>query len=199
MSWSKLISAILHPIVMPTIGLFLYFIYTPYSLSFSEQLFFLSLIFSATYIVPILMLMIMRVTNNISSVELPSIKERKVPLFIMMCLFLILGKYFSFQGNISDLSILFYGTLMGLMVMYLLFFKGIKTSIHLLSMGSAVGFFIVFQQLYQISVIPIITILILFSGILATARLNLKAHTPKEVYLGFLLGVSCQIITYYFL
>ncbi|WP_157811676.1 hypothetical protein [Tenacibaculum sp. SZ-18] len=117
----------------------------------------------------------------------------------MMCLFLFLASYFSNFRNVQDLSYLFYGTLLGLIGVYLIFAMGIKTSIHLLSMGSAVGYFIVFQLIYNVSVIPLILILILLSGLLASSRLHLKAHTPKEVYLGFLLGIFTQLISYYML
>lgn len=199
MRWHKFLSTILHPIVMPTIGLLLYFFLCPIQISLREQLYFLTLAFSATYVIPLLILIFLRLSNKVSSMDLPSIKDRKVPLFIMMCIFLILAKYFSLFRNVQDLAYLFYGTLLGLIAMYLIFFSGIKTSIHLLSMGSAVGFFIVFQLIYNISVLPLLVILILLSGLLASSRLYLKAHTPKEVYLGFILGLGCQLLTYYIL
>ncbi len=199
MRWHKFLSTILHPIVMPTIGLLLYFYLCPIQINFREQLYFLSIVFTTTYIIPILILIFLKLSNKISSVELPSIKERKVPLFIMMCVFLVLAKYFSLFRNVQELSYLFYGTLIGLIAIYLIFFTGIKTSIHLLSIGSAVGYFIVFQIIYNTSVIPLLIILILLSGLLASSRLYLRAHTPKEVYLGFFIGVSCQLLTYYIL
>lgn len=196
MRWHKFLSTILHPIVMPTVGILLYFFLSPFTISFPEQLYFLTFVFSLTYVIPIIILITLKLTRKISSIDLPSIKERKVPLFIMMCLFLFLARYFSNFRNVQDLSYLFYGTLLGLIGIYLIFALGIKTSIHLLSMGSAVGYFIVFQLIYNISVTPLILILILLSGLLASSRLYLKAHTPKEVYLGFLLGIGTQLISY---
>lgn len=199
MRWHKFLSTILHPIVMPTLGILLYFFLSPFTINFPEQLYFLTFVFSLTYVIPIIILITLKLTRKISSIDLPSIKERKVPLFIMMCLFLFLARYFSNFRNVQDLSYLFYGTLLGLIGIYLIFALGIKTSIHLLSMGSAVGYFIVFQLIYNISVTPLILILILLSGLLASSRLYLKAHTPKEVYLGFLLGIGTQLISYYIL
>lgn len=199
MRWHKFLSTILHPIVMPTLGILLYFFLSPFTINFPEQLYFLTFVFSLTYVIPIIILITLKLTHKISSIDLPSIKERKVPLFIMMCLFLFLARYFSHFRNVQDLSYLFYGTLLGLIGIYLIFALGIKTSIHLLSMGSAVGYFIVFQLIYNISVTPLILILILLSGLLASSRLYLKAHTPKEVYLGFLLGIGTQLISYYIL
>jgi membrane-associated phospholipid phosphatase len=199
MRWHKFLSTILHPIVMPTIGLLLYFYFYPFQVSLREQLYFLSIVFIATYVIPVFILIVLKLTKNITSINLPSIKERKVPLFIMMCVFLVLARYFSNFRNAQDLAYLFYGTLLGLICIYLIFVTGVKTSIHLLSMGSAIGYFIVFQLIYNISMLPLIVILILFSGLLGSSRLYLKAHTPKEVYLGFILGISCQLIAYYML
>ncbi|MFY7670324.1 hypothetical protein ACOSP6_04495 [Tenacibaculum sp. MEBiC06402] len=196
MRWHKFLSTILHPIVMPTIGLLLYFYLYPYQVDIREQLYFLSIVFLGTYILPIFILIFLKLTRRINSVNLPSIRERKMPLLIMMCVFLVLARYFSYFRNSQDLAYLFYGTLLGLICIYLIFFTGVKTSIHLLSIGSAVGYFIVFQLLYDTSVLPLIIILILLSGLLASSRLYLKAHTPKEVYLGFILGIGCQLITY---
>ncbi|CAM1342590.1 hypothetical protein [Tenacibaculum amylolyticum] len=197
MRWHKFISTILHPIVMPTVGLLLYFFLSPITFTFKEQIYFLIIVFTATYIIPILLLIFLRLTNKITSFEVPTIQERKIPLFIMISIFLFLGKFFQSLPNIRDLSYLFFGTLLGMMMVYFIFFTKIKTSLHLLSMGSAVGYFVVFQQIYNISVLPLIIILILLSGFLASSRLYLKAHTPKEVYLGFLIGFLTQFIAYY--
>lgn len=199
MRWHKFISTILHPVVMPTIGLLLYFYLVPFTVRFKDQLYFLSIVFTATYIIPILLLILLRVSNKITSFEVPTIKERKIPLFIMMCIFLMLGKFFLLFPIVRDLSYLFFGTLLGLIATYFIFLTNTKTSLHLLSMGSATGYFIVFQMLYNIHVLPLIIILILLSGLLASSRLYLKAHTAKEVYLGFILGIGTQLLSFYLL
>ena len=65
-------------------------------------------------------------------------------------------------------------------------------------MGTILGFFLSLGTLYSILLLPFIIILIVISGILASARLRLKAHTPKEVYLGFFLGVISQLLVFLF-
>jgi len=96
-----------------------------------------------------------------------------------------------------DLGILFYATSLGLVIVYFLFIFRLKTSLHLLSLGIAVGFFLLLSTHYLISFLPVILILILISGLLASSRLYLKAHTPKEVYLGFLLGLISPFVINY--
>ncbi len=197
MSWQKFISAILHPVVMPTTGILMYFLAIPNTISIKQQIYLLSIVFLTTYILPVLSLIFLKLTGKINSFNVSTIQERKIPLFIMMCIFLMLGIFFSDISIVRDLSYLFFGTLLGLMIVYLLFFIKYKTSLHLLSMGSAIGFFIVLQLIYHISLLSVILVFILFSGLLATSRLDLKAHTPKEVYMGFFTGLLSQLIIYY--
>lgn len=199
MRWHKFISTILHPIVMPTIGILLYFIFSPINLSRQQQLTILSIVFITTYIVPLLLLVFLKAIGYIKSYQVFSIKERKVPLFFMIALLFFLAELFQRLNIVKDLSYLFYGIVLGLTITYFLFFTRLKSSLHLLSMGGAVGYFLIFQEIHGINILPIIIIFIILSGLLATSRLYLKAHTPKEVYTGFFLGFTSQFIVYFLL
>ena len=195
----KFISTILHPIVIPTIGILIYFILVPVQLNSNQKLTILAIVFITTYIVPLLLLVFLKAIGYINSYEVFSIKERKVPLFFMITLLFFLAKLFGKLPLIRDLSYLFYGTVLGLIITYFLFIFKLKSSLHLLSMGSVVGFFIIFQQIHGINTISIIIIFILLSGILGASRLWLKAHIPKEVYSGFFIGFFSQFAAYYLL
>lgn len=199
MRWHKFISTVLHPIVMPSIGVLLYYIFTPVYFNTSKQYALFSVIFIATYAIPLLLLIFLKSIGYIKSYQVHSIEERKIPLFFMTSLFFILGKFFYDVSYLKDLSYLFYGTTVGLILVYCIFYFKIKTSLHLLSMGSAVGFFLVFQLKHQVGILPVIAILIVLSGLLASSRLKLKAHTPNEVYLGFFIGVFSQFLVHYIL
>lgn len=197
MRWHKFISSILHPIVMPTIGILLYFIFSPTQLTQKQQLTVLSIVFIATYIIPLLLLVFLKAVGYINSFQVFSIKERKVPLFFMITLLFFLAELFRKLSIVRDLSYLFYGIVLGLIITYMLFFTNLKSSLHLLSMGGAVGYFLIFQEIHDINTLPIVITFIILSGILATSRLYLKAHTPKEVYTGFFLGFCTQFIVYF--
>ncbi|CAL2077577.1 hypothetical protein [Tenacibaculum sp. 190524A02b] len=199
MSWHKFISGILHPIVMPTIGILLYLIFSPANLNQQQQLTVLGIVFVATYIIPLLLLVFLKSVGYINSYQVFSIKERKVPLFFMIALLFSLAQLFKKLNAVEDLSYLFYGIVLGLVITYLLFFLKIKSSLHLLSIGGATSYFLIFQMIHQINLIPVVIIFILLSGLLASSRLYLKAHTVKEVYIGFFLGFTCQFIVYYIL
>lgn len=61
-------------------------------------------------------------------------------------------------------------------------------------MSSTLGFFLLFANNYSISILPLGSILIILTGILASARLHLKAHNQKEIYLGFFIGLIGQFL-----
>lgn len=199
MRWHKFISTVLHPIVIPTIGILLYFILTPVNLSRHQQYTILSVVFISTYIIPLLLLILLKSIGYISSYQVKRISERKIPIFFMMALFFMLGKFFYETNIIKDLSYLFFGVVLGLGLIYILFVFKIKTSLHLLSIGAALGYFLLFQQLHSIAITPIIIIFLLLSGLLASSRLHLKAHTSTEVYLGFFIGLIAPFFTFYIL
>lgn len=199
MRFHKFISTLLHPIVVPTIGVILYFILIPHSLVREQQLVMLGLVFGFTYVLPVIILLILKGLKLIDNFQLHSIKERKIPLFLMIVVFYFLGKSLFDISLIRDLAILFYGTSLSLFVLYFLFMAKFKTSIHLLSMGSALGFFLILTSKYSIGLTPILMIIILLSGLLASSRLHLQAHTPKEVYTGFFLGMISQFLVFAFL
>lgn len=199
MKFHKFISVILHPIVIPTVGVLLFFTLLPIRIGSNQKLAILGLTFVATYLIPLIVLIILKTFGYIKSYQVTSIKERKIPILLMILLFYLLGNTLFRNPFIRDLGILFYATSFGLITIYLLFIFNLKISLHLLSFGISIGFFLLLSIIYSISFLPVIFVLILISGILASARLHLKAHTPKEVYLGFFIGVFCPFLVNYIL
>lgn len=190
MRFYKFISTILHPVVLPTISVMLYFLLTPNNLTSDKKLTILGLIFTVTYLIPLLILILFRKLKIIKSYETHSIKERKLPVGLMIILFYLLGNTID---NIGSLGLLFYATSLGLLLIYLLFFLNIKASVHLLSLGLLLGFFMVLSNVYSHSYILLIILIFILSGILGSARLHLKAHTTREIYIGFFIGLIAPL------
>ena len=199
MRFYKYISTVLHPIVIPTIGVMLYFLLIPSNLVSNQKLMVLSLVFIVTYLIPLLILVLFKKLKFIKNYKVESIKERKLPIALMVFLFYLLGTTISNVANLRDLSLLFYATSLALFIVYILFFFKIKASVHLLSLGIFVGFFMILSNIHAKSFIIVIIILFLIAGLLASARLALKAHTTKEIYIGFFIGLLTTSIVYFLL
>jgi len=185
--------------VLPTVGVFLFFLLIPNRFPKEKQLIIISLVFIFTYIVPIFLLIILKGLKIIQSFQVQSIKERKIPIIIMILVFYFLGQAFYRVSVIREISYLFYATSLGLVFVYLLFLIKLKASLHLLSMGIAIGFFLMEGMRNGISLLPLIIVLLLLSGLVASSRLYLKAHTPKEIYSGFFIGLIVAMTVFYLL
>ena len=196
MKFHKFISTILHPIVLPTLGVFIYFLFVSQSFEKRLQLIVLGLVFTLTYLVPLLMLLLLKKFRFIKDFQVSTIKERRFPIIFMMLLLYFLGNSIIQIPTIRNLGILFFGTSLSLTCIYVLFSLKLKSSLHLVSMGNMIGFFLIMTNINSLSMLPIIILLILLSGILASSRLYLKAHTPIELLIGFSLGIVCQFILF---
>ena len=146
--------------VVPTVGVFLYFLFIPSNLYQGQKIAVLGLVFATTFLIPLCILFLLKSIKIIHSFKVFSIRERKVPIGVMIFLFYVLGNKFQIMSmhtgsNLLDLAILFYGTALGLFLLYIFFFLRLKqvftcyllelvqvffcyyiTSIHLISYGS---------------------------------------------------------------
>ena len=193
MRFHKVISTLLHPIVVPTLGVLLYFSFVSQSINRKQQLLLLALVFGITYVIPLLALIVLKSLGFIEDFQVKTIKERRFPVLFMIVLFYLLGSTLADLPTLRDLGFLFYGTSLSLIIIYFLFSFRLKSSLHLVSMGNAVSFFLIISNLYYASLMPIVMVLILLSGLVASSRLYLKAHTPKELVFGFFIGVLSQL------
>jgi hypothetical protein len=193
------ISILLHPLVMPTIGVILYFLIVPNTYESNQKLALLGLIFVTTYLVPTLFLILFKKLKLINSFKAQIIEERKIPVALMIVVFYVLANTIASKTNIIAISLLFYATSAALTFIYLCFAYQLKISIHLLSLGISTGFFILLGFLYNYSFPFVIMGNIVVAGLVANARLYLNAHTPKEVYLGYFIGFIAPFPVYYFL
>lgn len=199
MKFPKFISVILHPIVIPTVVVMLYFLVTPINFDRTQKLGILSLVFIITYLIPLLILVLFKKLKLIASYKTESIRERKLPVAIMLVVFYLLGNTLHYISNFNDIALLFFSTSLGLTILYFLFHFQIKVSIHLLSFGIFTGFFMVLSIIHNQSFLIIIMVNLLLSGVVASARLHLNAHTPKEIYGDFFIGLIAPMIVNFIL
>ena len=65
-----------------------------------------------------------------------------------------------------------------------------KISAHAIGIGCASGFlFLLYETSPTSSLFMAMVISILLAGIIISARLYLEAHTPKQVYWGYFMGI----------
>jgi len=79
----------------------------------------------------------------------------------------------------------------------LLLYLNFKTSLHLVGISGFTTFMVLLSLNYNLNLIYLIASLLFLNGLLATARLILKAHSPIELLIGFILGIGSISLTSY--
>lgn len=190
----SLVSYIFHPLFVPIGGTVMYFMVTPRYSSLEVQSGNILPIFILTVIIPIIFFLILKNLGIINSIFLPTLKERKYPLYInILILFMILYKVIP-NNFVPELFYFFLGLLMAAGATLILLFLKVKTSIHLLGMGSILMFMIGLSIHFEKNITLAISAFTLFTGLVATSRLYMHAHTKAELLVGFFVGVLSQLL-----
>jgi hypothetical protein len=156
----------------------------------------LMVVFLSTYIIPVFFLFILKRRKTIDDFHLKTIKERRFPILFFTILTLLLGFRLLELNVINLLAYSFISSALALTIVFILLFMKLKTSLHTIAIGGLIGFLMVISYHYEIRLLILLLVFFLLFGIIATARLKLKAHTTTEVYLGFLIGVISQFLVY---
>ncbi|MBS3992085.1 MAG: hypothetical protein KGZ87_00030 [Bacteroidetes bacterium] len=200
MNWFyKFISYLFHPVYVPFYGTVLYFYIFPHSQTTYQVQLILSLIFIGTALLPISFILLLKQFKLVESIQIPSIKERRLPLLFFLFVAFMATKLLSTYRYLPDLTIMFIGISFVTLIAYILITLRFKLSLHAASIGGIIGVVLALSKLYTMNLIILLSILFLLAGLILTSRLQLKAHSTKEVYLGFLIGVLTQygIFFYY--
>jgi ABC-type nickel/cobalt efflux system permease component RcnA len=98
------------------------------------------------------------------------------------------------NNYVHELFYFFIGLLTATATALILLFLKFKTSMHLLGMGSVLMFMIGLSIHFEVNITLAISIFTLCTGLVATSRLYLQAHSKAELLIGFLVGVCSQLI-----
>lgn len=192
----KLISYVFHPLLFSFLGSFLYLYLSPKHILKEQEYIILLIVFVSTYIIPILLLALLKRVNMISDYHLRNIEERKFPILFFIMLSFLIGRAMVSTQIADLLAFSFFGVAFALCFTYLLFNIKIKTSLHTLGIGGIIGFVMVMSYEYRLNFNSLLAGLFIIAGLIGVSRLALNAHRPKEIYIGFVLGLISQVISF---
>lgn len=193
-SFQKAISYIFHPLFIPLAGTSAYFIITPKYSPITLQNHVLLPVLILTVIIPIIAFFILKNIGLISSALAPSTEERKYPLYIHVILLLIVVYKVVPNQYAFELHYYFIGLIAAAFTALLLLFLKIRASMHLMGMGSLFMFLVCLSIHFEINITLAVSLLTLTTGLVATSRLYLRAHSKIEVFIGFLIGSLSQLM-----
>ena len=198
---ANIISHLFHPLLMATYGCLIvffgltdtiYFIFTPFKL----KLILTFTIFSFTFLLPVLNLLILYKLGYVSSLMVEHRRERTFPLLMTsLCYFGLF--YMIYDFNIwPAIKLFILGG--GLCI----FFAAIVTllwqiSAHMIGIGGLIGALFAICYFMQMPILMAICACLIIAGCIGFARLKLNAHTPAQVYVGFIFGCLVQFSLFF--
>ena len=191
---------VFHPIFIPILACLFYFFVNENYVSYSKFEVYLILlqVTILTFLIPISFFYLLRSLGKIDSIMVSELSQRKLPLIFQAILLLVLINKGTTEDRISELYFYFLsGFISTVLALIFLFFKT-KVSLHMLGIGSLLFFVIGISIHDQTNFLGSIVVLTFLSGIIASSRLEMKAHDFKELTIGFLIGTVPQVTLWFF-
>lgn len=189
---AKIVAYLFNPLIITTVVFYLLsnvfpLIIIPIKV-FSNIL--LGTLFVVSFLVPVVSLLAMKKMGVISDLMIGDRTQRTIPLIYTAFIYFA-SSYFIFREPhfkdymVSELLV-FAGVLMLIVAFITRFWK---ISAHATGMGGVLGllFRLVFMY-YGVDYIYVLSLAIIATGVVMTARLYLGAHTPKQTLAGLVLG-----------
>jgi len=196
---AKIISIIFHPLIIPVYGLILFFntnTYLNFAIPSELKQAILLLVGISTFIIPTLITLLLLNKGFIKNLEMETTKERIIP-YSFTFIFYVFTLFMLRKAPVPPLIFKFIiGAALSVLLAFIINFKW-KISAHAIGVGGLIGALIFSSIILETNLILFVVFAFLASGLVISARLVLKSHTPIQVYAGFLLGVLCQFFAIY--
>jgi len=195
---AKIISILFQPLLIPTYTLFILFGLNNYLSMLvpaqAKQLL-MWIVFLTTFAFPLIFILILYKRGLIRSVNMDQKEERVFPLLITG-VFYFLAYYMVHQTHLDVIyQRLFLGSALLIGVALIVSFYW-KISMHMIGAGGMLGALIGINLVAYVDLTFFVVLVTFVCGLVAFARLKLKAHTPSQVYSGFLAGFFLMLVLF---
>lgn len=187
---AQVISVVFYPLFIPTYAYAILLTMPAYfsaMLPASSKWMLLGLVFLTTCLLPTLFFLVMIKTKIVSTKWLSNREDRTFP-YTVSIIFFYLTYYMLRKLQVSPVFTYFMigATFLNVLILGINFIW--KISSHTASVGGIVGMLVGLSYFLGTFYFGLIAATILASGLVGFARLRLQAHTPAQIYAGFLLG-----------
>lgn len=150
-----------------------------------------------TIFTPMALYYLLRFTGKVDSIMIADMEQRKIPLVFQSFIIILLLKKSITLDYYPELHFFFLGALFSTLFALGLLYAKTKASLHMLAISALTVFVFGLNIHLQTGNIYITPILLLMNGFVASSRLVMQAHTPKELIIGLLLGSIPQLLFLY--
>ena len=196
MKTARIISIIGHPIFHPTWMMIILLLSGITRFTPGNDLTFLTITLSLTFLVPALVIVMMKKWHVIDSFEMEDRDDRLGPLFIMIMFLYVTLRFFNKFQLFSIFSFYLTTVIVVTILAFIITFFW-KISLHALGWGNLTACLFIMTTASIRMYLPCFIGSIVISGIVAAARLKLKSHSNAQIYSGFAMGFATVIIIYF--
>ena len=191
-----LISALLHPLLLPTLAFAWLFYLSPFGLQnlpYEAKKYILTNIFLLTFLLPMTSMLVVYFLGGIRDLTLDKAQDRHLPFLLTTAFYTLTTYLFAQQAYLNRFPVIV--LIIGSISLSIAFVTIItffwKISAHSTGISGVVGFMLalIFKQGDSTLLYPVLFCIVL-AGLLMSARLYLNAHTPAQILGGTLLGFS---------
>jgi hypothetical protein len=190
-SLAILLSTVFHPVFVNLLSFTLVIELTPYlEAGFTPEAkwFYVLYAFITTGLIPLFVVVARKALGFTKSIMLEQADDRHIP-YITTAIAYLFGYYLFIKiGAPHLLQGYMLGSACVLVCILIINFKT-KISAHATSLGALAGVVIALTPIAWIDTRMLIGVILIISGLTAVSRLALQAHTPKQLYTGFALGL----------
>ena len=191
-------SYLFHPIFIPLLGTLSYIFFNQGYYSSQQYLLLIFQVVIITFFLPLSFFYLLRTFGKVDTIMLSETSQRKIPLLLQIGLTYVLIEKSVTIDRFPELYFFFFAGICSTTIAFLLIYVKFKASIHMIAL-SALTFFVIGLSLHQQeNGILIIAGLFFLTGIVASSRLIMKAHSPNELIVGYVTGMLPQLILWYF-
>ncbi|GAO42803.1 hypothetical protein [Flavihumibacter petaseus] len=195
----EFISIIFHPLFIPGyITAFLLYVH-PFAFvgaSAGFKILKLLQVVISTCFFPAFTVMLLKQLGFISSIRLPTMRDRIIPIVASMVFYFWVFYVIRKQGdNPPELTQMLCAVFVS-SIIALTLNNFMKLSLHGIAMGILVTFFTIMAWQSLIPMGMPLALALLIAGLTGTARLMVQAHTVKELLIGFSTGILSMLIGY---
>ncbi len=190
-SLARIATIVFHPLIMPPLGMLLLFNSGTYLdfLTYSHKRAIFLIFITGTTILPMSLIPFMLYQRTIRNIGMDDHRERILPLLIAV-VFYIFTWYMLARINVPGLINIYVITASLTLLFCTLISLIWKISLHMTALGALTGMLLAVAFRFGINLQIYLAIFFLIAGIAGWARLTLKAHTPAQIYAGYLGGTA---------
>lgn len=190
-------SYIFHPIFITLYGVLLYIWLSDLGLT-SLSLLLLIQVAILTILLPLSVYYLLKATGHIKSFTEATINERKIPILLQATFLFLLLRFSGFIEELPALYFFFLGGLIASVLAFILTFLNFKVSLHMIGVCSLLAFVISLFVYLNTAIMPLIALIIVIVGNVASSRLYMKSHNLTELFAGTLIGLFSQVLLWRF-